>query len=74
MAAMGTVNWRSQKVQIPTTGIVPSHLVTRRIRVAMLTVSHRLEPLADTSGYAARKHSRALCGPFGKWTGDLQLG
>jgi len=31
MAVIGTLNWRLQKVQIPIAGVVPSHLVTRRL-------------------------------------------
>jgi hypothetical protein len=36
----GTENCVLQKVQTPTAGIVPSHLITLRLRFGIVTVSH----------------------------------
>jgi len=38
----GTENGVLQKVQTPTAGIVPSHLITLRLRFGIDTVSHML--------------------------------
>jgi transposase len=73
-AAMGTMNWRSQKVQIPPAGILPSHLVTRRLRVAMRTVSHRPDLIAETSGLRRAAMLTHAMGHFWKVDRCLAIG